>query len=289
MPEATEAERTVGIDRDLKETFTADEQRDQWRQTGQRQNPVNLGNAIKAKLINLKMPFQMVAFDFNPSNIKITKEIENKANPQASSKGGSPAGSSGSVFRGSGRTKISLNNLLLEGNDVKRRANQLLDWGVPAGGLLGQIVAGAATALVAGKLGRRLNLATKLPVVTFQWGPPALAFMLDCTINSVEIDYIRFDRSGVPSRAKVNLTMYEEPSLLGIIPTNPTSGGIPGRERHVVTAGETLMSIATATYGRPQYWRALAEANAIDDPLRVRPGRVVYLPAPSELLSSERD
>jgi hypothetical protein len=284
MPEQTEAERITGVDRELKETFTSDEQKDQWKTTGEHLNPVKVGNVIKAKLINLKLPYQVVAFDFNPASITVTKTVWNKEKAQASGRGGLPGGSSGSIFRGAERTKIDLRQLLLEGGDVKRRADQLIDWGQPAGGLLGQVVAGAATAVAAGR-GRRLNLATKLPVITFQWGPPALAFMMDCTVESVQVEYVRFDRSGVPNRAKVTMSLREEPSLLGVIPTNPTSGGLPGRERHVVTEGETLMSIATATYGRPQYWRALAEANAIHDPLRVRPGRVVFLPAPSELLS----
>jgi nucleoid-associated protein YgaU len=50
-----------------------------------------------------------------------------------------------------------------------------------------------------------------------------------------------------------------------------------------VVEGDNLQSIATAGYGSPGRWRALAEANDIDDPLRVRPGEVVYLPNDDEL------
>ena len=34
-------------------------------------------------------------------------------------------------------------------------------------------------------------------------------------------------------RGKVSVSVKEEPSLLGMLPTNPTSGGPPGRKRHV--------------------------------------------------------
>jgi nucleoid-associated protein YgaU len=50
-----------------------------------------------------------------------------------------------------------------------------------------------------------------------------------------------------------------------------------------MVAGENLQHIATANYGRPGAWRALAAANGIEDPFAVRPGTVIYLPAVTEL------
>jgi nucleoid-associated protein YgaU len=44
-----------------------------------------------------------------------------------------------------------------------------------------------------------------------------------------------------------------------------------------------LAGLATDTYGRPTAWRDIADANGIDDPFRVRPGRSVMLPPPDEL------
>ena len=42
---------------------------------------------------------------------------------------------------------------------------------------------------------------------------------------------------------------------------------------HVVRDGDSLPSIAFASYGDPTRWRAIAEANGIDDPLALRRGR----------------
>ena len=36
-------------------------------------------------------------------------------------------------------------------------------------------------------------------------------------------------------------------------------------------SGDRLASIATSEYGDPGNWRAIADANGIDDPFQVRP------------------
>ena len=70
--------------------------------------------------------------------------------------------------------------------------------------------------------------------------------------------------------------------------TNPTSGGRPGRARHMVTSDENLATIAQQAFGTPSAWRAIAEVNGIDDPNAIRPGDVVYLPGHEELSELER-
>src|SRR5262249_42643211 len=95
--------------------------------------------------------------------------------------------------------------------------------------------------------------------------------------------YVRVSAVGVPTHAQVTLTLKEEPTLLSM--TNPTSGGRPGRTRHVMIADETLMSLAVSAFGSPSAWRAIAEVNGIDDPAALKPGDVVYLPARAELKS----
>jgi nucleoid-associated protein YgaU len=72
-----------------------------------------------------------------------------------------------------------------------------------------------------------------------------------------------------------------------MLPTNPTSGGLPGRKRHIVGHGESLPLIAAQTYGHPGLWRAVAHANGIDDPFRMTPGRVLFLPSVSELSAAQ--
>lgn len=126
-------------------------------------------------------------------------------------------------------------------------------------------------------------IATELPLLSFQWGPPAAGFFYLVRLEDVTIAYDRFDKLGLPLRATVSLSMREQPNVLGTLPTNPSSGGLPGRSSHLVREGDNLTQITTEHYGHPKHWRALAKANGIDDPLRVKPGQYVYLPNMSEI------
>lgn len=227
---------------------------------------------MKAQLTSKMMPAEMVTFDFNPESISITRTASSNSNPSPSG----PKGATPSIFRGSQPPGLKF-DAWLEGSDVKGRAEQLLDWCEPGGGLLGK----AAGAVMGALTGGRMNLAAKLPVLIFTWGP----FLMECVLTSVGVTYTRFDSSGEPSRAKVNVALKEEPSLLGLLPTNPTSGGPAGRKRHIVSHGDSLPLIAARSYGHPGLWRAVADANGIDDPFRMTPGRALLLPSVSELSS----
>jgi nucleoid-associated protein YgaU len=123
-----------------------------------------------------------------------------------------------------------------------------------------------------------------LPLLTMQWGDPTKGFLMQGNLTSVKITYVRFDDIGNPNRAEVDATFEEKPNSLLSMLTNPTSGGVPGRRQHVLTEGESIQVIAQRTYGRAQAWRAVAAANGIDDPLRLRPGRQLFLPPPEEVL-----
>ena len=46
--------------------------------------------------------------------------------------------------------------------------------------------------------------------------------------------------------------------------------------------GDTLQSVAFREYGRPTYWRAIAEANGIEDPLRLAAGTELLIPPRGE-------
>jgi nucleoid-associated protein YgaU len=229
---------------------------------------------MKAQLTSKMMPAEMVAFDFNPETLMVTREVSSHSNSSPSV----PKGATPSIFRGSLPPKLKF-DAWLEGSDVKGRAEQLCDWCEPGGGLMGKAAGAAMGALTGG----RMNLTAKPPVLIFTWGP----FLMECSLTSVGINYERFDSSGEPTRAKVSIGLKEEPSLLGILPTNPTSGGPVGRKRHVVSHGESLPLIAANAYGHPGLWRAVADANGIDDPFRMVPGRALMLPSVTEL-SGER-
>ena len=62
---------------------------------------------------------------------------------------------------------------------------------------------------------------------------------------------------------------------------NPTSHGIDTRRVHLIE-GDTLQSVAYAELGRATYWRAIADLNGIDDPLRLRPGTAILIPTAAD-------
>ena len=227
---------------------------------------------MKAKLINEKLPFEMVEFDFNPETLKYTRGSDSTTRASASPAG---VGSTPSILLKAPPKSLQGMGYLV-GDDVQERASQLYAWMDPGGGLLGQLIGAAVGALTGG----RINLAAKKPPLIFQWGTQ----IMRCVLSNVQVTFERFSATGNPDRATINFTVQEEFNIFGMLPTNPTSGGMPGRQRHIVSASENVQTISTAAYGTPGLWRGVAEANNIDDPFRVKPGDTVYLPNPNEIV-----
>ncbi|MEP6695774.1 MAG: LysM peptidoglycan-binding domain-containing protein [Pseudonocardiales bacterium] len=117
------------------------------------------------------------------------------------------------------------------------------------------------------------------PFVQFGWGKLVI---LTAYVKSVSAKITMFRPDGSPVRATCSLTLEEVPTKSGK-PQNPTSGALHASSGHVVVAGDSLASLAYAEYGDPTLWRAIATANGIDDPLRLRPGRRLVLPAIEEI------
>jgi nucleoid-associated protein YgaU len=226
------------------------------------------------------MPPAMVTFDLNPEQIVMARTASLTSRPSASSNSGTPGGASGSIFKKAPAPTITLNKVTFLGDDVKSRCDQILGWMSPGGGgLLGAAMqlGGAALSAVTGGV---VNLVSRPPMVIFQWGP---SFLYEGIVNTCNVTYNRFAKDGTPIRAEVTIKLQEQPSLLALLPTNPTSQGLPGRTAHTVSSGDSLARIATEQYGNPGRWRAIADCNGIEDPLRVKPGDRVYLPNPGEL------
>lgn len=127
------------------------------------------------------------------------------------------------------------------------------------------------------------------PIVTFQWNHHIAGDSLDalftsqrrnsfrCVIESIRQKFTLFSPEGIPLRATLSLVLREYRSLdqqLGEL--NLKS---PDRTRsHTVRGGETLTAVATAEWDRPEQWRLIADANAIEDPRRLRPGTFLTIP-----------
>ena len=121
------------------------------------------------------------------------------------------------------------------------------------------------------------------PLVQFHWGPiksfPAF-------ITTVSAKYTVFASDGTPIRAVCTVSLEEMPGGKG--KQNPTSGSLTTKKVHRLVSGDTLASMAYREYGDATLWRALAEFNNIDDPLRIGSGYTLLLPDPEELLRPER-
>lgn len=116
------------------------------------------------------------------------------------------------------------------------------------------------------------------PWVVFKWG---LFTGFTGYVKSVSAKYTLFSPDGTPLRAVCTVAVEELASDQG--KQNPTSGGLQPRNAHTLSEGDTLPAIAYREYGNAALWRSLAEVNGVDDPLRLRPGDTILIPAPDEL------
>lgn len=113
------------------------------------------------------------------------------------------------------------------------------------------------------------------PFVTFGWGTTT---GFTAVVHEVDVTYTMFRNDGQPCRASVSLTL--EQVDLPTARQNPTSGGRAVTRTHTVVAGDRLPLIAYRMYGDATLWRLLAEANHLDDPMVLRPGETLLVPAP---------
>lgn len=111
------------------------------------------------------------------------------------------------------------------------------------------------------------------PNVTFRWGRVSL---FKCVPMSLTVQYVVFRPNGEPIRAIVDLEIAQ--SAQAVKGQNPTTRAITGLRMHRVKDGDSLAAIAHRAYGDPTRWRAIAEANGIEDPFRLRRGSELTIP-----------
>ena len=97
-------------------------------------------------------------------------------------------------------------------------------------------------------------------------------------VSSIRQVFTLWSSSGVPLRAKLTLTIKEYAPLdQQLIDLNLHS---PDKTHsHVIARGQTLGAIAYLYYQDSTSWRNIADANAIDDPRRLLPGRQIIVPS----------
>jgi nucleoid-associated protein YgaU len=98
-----------------------------------------------------------------------------------------------------------------------------------------------------------------------------------CVLESVSEEFTLFSPSGVPLRAKLNVSFRDAWTIEEQLRETP---------RHTsdrttftrVKARETLSHVAWRQYGDPDEWRPLAEANGIENPRLVAEGTMLRVP-----------
>jgi len=113
------------------------------------------------------------------------------------------------------------------------------------------------------------------PWVRFCWGDLT---SFKSVLTSATITFTYFGSDGTPLRAKavLSLKQYQDDGKYAL--QNPTSGTRTRDRLHRVLPGETLDRISYTYYGDPTQWRLIAKRNAILDPLRIPPGRLLIVP-----------
>jgi len=194
-----------------------------------------------------------IDFSFNPKKLTVQRTADWKATatkkPQPPEYNGAKAGT------------VSVEMFLdkSEGGEVKSTVDKLLAAVLPAKGTDDK----------------------QKPVAPYvSLGRGKITYVSCAVVNSVSAKYTRFDADGQPIRAVVTVTLQEV--LPNVVRQNPTSGAKGAPSSLLVLAGDCLASIATSQYGDPNNWRAIADANGIDDPFRLRPGRRLLVPTPQE-------
>lgn len=98
-----------------------------------------------------------------------------------------------------------------------------------------------------------------------------------CIVESVKQRFTFFSPEGVPLRATLTVSLREYKTLDEQLAQLNLSS--PDRTRsHVVERGETLAGIAARFYQQAGEWRAIADANSIEDPRRLPVGMFLTIP-----------
>jgi hypothetical protein len=109
-----------------------------------------------------------------------------------------------------------------------------------------------------------------------QWGDGVLQDF-DCRLQSADIEYTSFERSGKPLRAKLKATFIEDLEPSKRLRLEGKKSPDISRSR-IVKAGDTLPLLSKEVYGSPKYYLKLAQINNLDDFRNLTPGQELIFP-----------
>ena len=200
---------------------------------------------------------------FNPTEYRLTQTLNVTRNQTPATDGGTPEFSGTNAMTLT--TQLFFDDFASADGDVTPTITRLLSWTRPTPA-------------------SRDKKKPCPPLVSFKWGGNPQLDDFSGYLKSVIINYTVFRKDGTPVQAKVDVTIEGQPEQIG--GQNPTSRSINSRRVHTMIEGDTLQSVAYAELGKPGYWRAIAELNGIDDPLRLSAGTALLIPTLADAAKS---
>lgn len=111
------------------------------------------------------------------------------------------------------------------------------------------------------------------PTCILQWGRVTL---FTGVLQDLKQTYTMFLDDGTPVRATADCTFVEVAQDSDATRYQLNSPDVD--KTYVVRPGDTLDMIAAQLYEDRSQWRAIAEANRIDNPRRLTPGQILHIP-----------
>jgi len=187
---------------------------------------------------------------FNPNKIRIDKSFQWRSTPKPQSDFSQPQPTHGDA------TTLAIDELFFDTYEDRSSVREKTD-------LLFQLT------VVNGELHRP-------PIVTLQWG----SWTFDdfqWVLQRLSQTFTLFLDDGTPVRATLACTFQQWISNQEEAQRqNRQSSDVP--KTHIVKRGETLSSIAGKEFKDPTLWRSIAQANDIDNPRHLAPGRILAIP-----------
>ena len=198
-------------------------------------------------------------FKFNPERMTLSKSASFREHPRPASQAGGEHTPPPPQYVGSTNRTLSFNVLLDE-------------WDALNGRDVGEMVA-TLQRFMDPSSDQPSDEVPLPPRMSFHWG----SFIFTGYVTKADAVFTMFRQNGSPARAEVDVQMTEHVDTPGA--QNPTSGGPAGRRTRTVREGDNLPLIAYREYGSSAGWRAIAEANGIDDPFDLQPGAELLVPS----------
>ena len=112
------------------------------------------------------------------------------------------------------------------------------------------------------------------PICEISWG----RFSFQGVLDHVSGKFTLFLANGLPVRATLSVAFKEFIEVEVLVRQRPTQSS-DHRKTRLVKSGDRIDNIAAEEYGNAKNWRPIAEANNLDNPRQLDPGRPLIIPA----------